>query len=86
MPRIGEPDGSNPATASVWDGDRWVKARVYLPNVRTGGTIAFVWDNKASGTCEECGEAVRPGDAAYRAPLRPWRSKNDPVVHVRCWR
>lgn len=85
MPRIGESDGNNPATANVWDGDGWVKARVSVPNMRTGGTIAFVWDDKASGNCQECGEGIQPGDSAYRAPLRPWRSKNDPLVHVRCW-
>jgi hypothetical protein len=85
MTRIGEADGSNPATANVWDGEAWVKARVYMPNLRTGGTIAFVWDNKASGTCQECGGSIRTGESVYRAPLRPWRSKNDLLVHVRCW-
>ncbi len=45
MPRVGEPDSNNPATGNVWDGERWVKARVHIPNMRTGGTIAFVWDN-----------------------------------------
>lgn len=61
MTRIGATDGSNPTTANVWDGDAWVKARVYMPNLRTGGTIAFVWDNTGSGICQECGGAIRGG-------------------------
>jgi hypothetical protein len=85
MPVVGEANGSNPSSASVWDGEGWVKARVYAPNMRTGGSIAFVWDNKASGMCQECGNPIRVGDSVYRAPLRPWRSKNDPLVHVSCW-
>jgi hypothetical protein len=85
MPRFGESDGPNPETANVWDGEAWVKARVYMPNVRTGGRIALVWDGRASGRCDECSQAVAPGHSAYRVPLRPWRSKKDPVVHVACF-
>jgi hypothetical protein len=85
MPHFGEPDGNNPETANVWDGTSWVKARVHMPNVRTGGQIALVWDGQASGQCQECGQAIQPGDSTYRAPLRPWRSKKDPLVHVACW-
>jgi hypothetical protein len=85
MPRVGDPDGNNPATANVWDVDRWVKARVALPNPRGGRPLLLVWDNKAAGTCQECGETVRRGETVYRAPTRPWRSRKDFMVHVRCW-
>lgn len=85
MPRIGESDGTSPETANVWDGQEWARARVYRPNMRTGGTIAFVWDNKASGRCLECGDFIKPSDTTYRAPLRPWRSNKDLLVHVGCW-
>lgn len=85
MTQIGVADGNNPDTANVWDGDAWVKARVYLPNMRTGGRIAFVWDNKSSGSCQVCGNSVQLGDSAYRAPMKPWRSKKDPLVHLPCW-
>lgn len=79
MPRIGEPDRNDPRAANVWNGDAWVPARQIL------GGSHWVWDQKASGTCLACDEAAELGESVYRMPRRPWRRRNDPIVHVRCW-
>jgi len=65
VPRVGEPDGSNPKYANVWNGGRWVPARV------SRGGKAWVWDNKTQGTCGVCAGPVGPGQTVYRMPTRP---------------
>jgi hypothetical protein len=35
--------------------------------------------------CDHCDGRVLRGDEVYRLPRRPWKTKHDPVVHLRGW-
>ena len=82
--RVGQRDGYDAQTANVWNGDRWVPERIVTPGPR-GIPLIWVWDNKAIGRCGRCEQQVARGEPVYRGPFRPWRSRKDPLVHVKCW-
>lgn len=57
-----------------------------MPAMRvTLGGLQWVWDNNADGVCDSCEGRVVRGDEAYRLPRRPWKTRQDPIVHLRCW-
>lgn len=48
------------------------------------GGLEWVWDNRASGTCQHCDQPIASGQIAYRLPRRPWKSRKDPIIHEGC--